>query len=51
LKQAGANGSEGPISKKPITKIGLVKWLKVKALSLSPNTAKKKRIFEWTKSV
>jgi hypothetical protein len=29
--------------KKPITKIGLVEWLKVKALLSSPSTAKKKR--------
>jgi hypothetical protein len=27
----------------PITKIGLVEWLEVKALSSSPNTAKKER--------
>jgi hypothetical protein len=26
---------------KPFTKIGLVEWLKVKALSSSPSTAKK----------
>jgi hypothetical protein len=29
--------------KKPFTKIGLVAWLKVKALSSNPSTAKKKR--------
>jgi hypothetical protein len=29
-----------PISKKSITKKGLVDWLKVKALSSSPSTAK-----------
>jgi hypothetical protein len=29
--------------KKPITKIGLVEWLKVKALLSSPSTAKKKK--------
>jgi hypothetical protein len=29
--------------KKPITKIGLVKWFKVKALSSNPSTAKKKK--------
>jgi hypothetical protein len=28
---------------KPFTKIGLVEWLKVKALSKSPSTAKKKK--------
>jgi hypothetical protein len=31
------------ISKKPITKKGLVEWLKVKALSSSPSTAKKEK--------
>jgi ribosomal protein S21 len=30
--------------KKAITKIGLVEWLKVKALSSSPSTVKKKKI-------
>jgi hypothetical protein len=29
-----------PISKKPFTKIGLMKWLKVKALSSSLSTTK-----------
>jgi hypothetical protein len=29
------------LSQKPFTKIGLVQWLKVKALSSSPSTAKK----------
>jgi hypothetical protein len=28
-----------PYLKKPFTKIGLVEWLKVKALSSSPSTA------------
>jgi hypothetical protein len=27
-----------PISKNPLTKIGLVEWLKVKAMSSSPST-------------
>jgi hypothetical protein len=31
--------------KKPFTKIGLVEWLKVKALSSSPSTTKKKKKF------
>jgi hypothetical protein len=31
-----------PSLKKPFTKIGLVEWLKVKALSSSPSTTKKK---------
>jgi hypothetical protein len=30
-----------PYLKKPFIKIGLVEWLKVKALSSSPGTAKK----------
>jgi hypothetical protein len=30
-----------PYLEKPFTKIGLVEWLKVKALSSSPRTAKK----------
>jgi hypothetical protein len=34
---------QDPLSKIPITKIGLVEWLKVKALSSSPSTAKKER--------
>jgi hypothetical protein len=32
-----------PISKKPFTKIGLMEWLKVKALSSNPSTEKKKK--------
>jgi hypothetical protein len=32
-----------PHLEKPFTKIGLVEWLKVKALSSSPSTAKKKK--------
>jgi hypothetical protein len=28
---------------KPFTKLGLMEWLKVKALSLSPSTAKRKK--------
>jgi hypothetical protein len=31
-----------PYLEKPFTKIGLVKWLKVKALSSSPSTEKKR---------
>jgi hypothetical protein len=38
-KAAQANSLGDPISKKPITKIGLVEWLKVKALSSNPSTA------------
>jgi hypothetical protein len=43
LKPAWANSSRDPISKKPITKIGLVEWLKMKALSSNPSTTKKKK--------
>jgi hypothetical protein len=32
-----------PYLKKPFTKIGLVEWLKVKALSSSPSTTEKKK--------
>jgi hypothetical protein len=43
LKPVQANSLRDPISNKPITKIGLVEWLKMKALSSSPSTAKKKK--------
>jgi ribosomal protein S21 len=32
-----------PYLKKPTTKVGLVEWLKVKALSSNPSTKKKKK--------
>jgi hypothetical protein len=32
--------------KKPFTEIGLVKWLKVKALSSSPSSTKKKNSYK-----
>jgi hypothetical protein len=35
-----------PYLEKPFTKIGLVEWLKVKALNSSPSTEKKKRAGE-----
>jgi hypothetical protein len=38
--QPGEKSSQDPISEKPITKIGLVEWLKVKALSSNPSTTK-----------
>jgi hypothetical protein len=41
-KPAWGNSLRGPILKKPHHKKGLVVWLKVKALSSSPSTAKKK---------
>jgi hypothetical protein len=44
LKPAQENNLQDPISKKPFTKIGLVEWLKGKALSSSPSTGKKKEI-------
>jgi hypothetical protein len=40
-KPAQANSSQDPVLKKPFTKIRLMEWLKVKALSSSPSTAKK----------
>jgi hypothetical protein len=43
LKPAWANSLPDPISKKTITKIGLVVWLKVKALCSNPRTTKKKK--------
>jgi hypothetical protein len=42
LMPTRANYSRDPISKKLFTKIGLVECLKVKALSSSPSTTKKK---------
>jgi hypothetical protein len=42
-KPAWANSSSDPISKKPITKKGVVEWLKVQALSSSPSTTQKKK--------
>jgi hypothetical protein len=46
LKLAWANSSRDPNSKKPFSKIGLVEWLKVKVLSSSPSTAKKKKAYQ-----
>jgi hypothetical protein len=43
LKPAWTNSSAKPCLKKPFTKIGLVEWLKVKALSSRPYTGKKKK--------
>jgi hypothetical protein len=43
LKPAQANSSRDPILKNPSQKIGVVEWLKVKALSSNPSTAKKKK--------
>jgi hypothetical protein len=43
LKPAQANSSQDPISKKPSQKIGLVEWLKVKALSSSASPTKKEK--------
>jgi hypothetical protein len=39
-KPVGANSFSRPYREKPITKIGLVGWLKVKALSSSSSMAK-----------
>jgi hypothetical protein len=43
LKPAQASSSVSPYLEKPFTKIELVEWLKVKALSSSPSTAKRKK--------
>jgi hypothetical protein len=43
LKPAQANSSVRPYLEKPFTKIRLVEWLMVKALGLSPSTAKNKK--------
>jgi hypothetical protein len=52
-KPAQTNSSQDPILKKLITKIGLMKWLTVKALRSNPSTGKKKKIsnhpFPWGK--
>jgi hypothetical protein len=42
LLASWANSSGIPYLKKPFTKIGLVEWLKVNALSSSPSSAKQK---------
>jgi hypothetical protein len=42
--QPQANSWRDPISKNPITKIGLAEWLKVKVLSSNPSTTKKRQI-------
>jgi hypothetical protein len=41
-KSTRANSSQDPVLKNPSQKIGLVEWLKVKALSSSPSTKKRK---------
>jgi hypothetical protein len=41
--QPGQIVPRDPISKNPSQKIRLVEWLKVKALSSSPSTGKKKK--------
>jgi hypothetical protein len=43
VKAAWANSPARPYPEKPFTKMGLVEWLKVRALSSSPSTAKKKK--------
>jgi hypothetical protein len=43
LKPAPANSSQDTISKTSSQKIGLVEWLKVKALSSSPSTTTTKK--------
>jgi hypothetical protein len=39
----GKLSSMRPYLKKPFPKIGLIEWLKIKALSSSPNTSRKKK--------
>jgi hypothetical protein len=46
-KPKQGNNLRDPISKKPSTKIGLVEWLKVKALSSNPSTKKKKKTTQY----
>jgi hypothetical protein len=41
LKPAQVNSSVRPYLKKPFSKIGLVEWIKVKAMSSSPSTTNK----------
>jgi hypothetical protein len=43
LKPAQANSLQDTISKIPFRKIGLVEWLKVRALSSSTSISKKKK--------
>jgi hypothetical protein len=45
-KPAQANSSGDPIWKNPSQKIGLVEWLKEKALSSNPSIKKKKKTEE-----
>jgi hypothetical protein len=47
-KPAWANNSARPYFKKPFTKIGLIEWLKVKALTSSPSITKKKSEVDMT---
>jgi hypothetical protein len=42
-KPAWANSSQDPILEKTFHKKGLVEWLKVRVLSLSPSITKKKK--------
>jgi hypothetical protein len=43
IKIKNQPGTARPYLEKPFTKTGLVEWLKVKSLSSSPTTGKKKR--------
>jgi hypothetical protein len=44
LKPTLANSLQDHISEKPCIKVGLEEWLKVKALSSSPSTEKKRKV-------
>jgi hypothetical protein len=46
-KPAWAKSLQDTTSKIPITKKGLVEWLKVKVLSSSPSTTKKKKVMDF----
>jgi hypothetical protein len=45
-KPTQANSSARPYLKEPFSKIGLMEWLKVTAMSPSPNTTTKKKFVE-----
>jgi hypothetical protein len=49
LKPAQTNSSARPYLEKPFTKIGLVEWLKVKAMSSSPSTEYNERTLGYSK--
>jgi hypothetical protein len=50
-KPARENSFKRPYLEKPFTKIGLMEWLKVKALSSSPSTTRKKKSTHYKKGL